>query len=101
MEVLSILLLISACISITWSSNVIDLRKEKEKRIFREQSCLNIFRHCFKNADTPRRRRYCVLLFSKCTIEKYDMDDGFQSLRREYKEHLDFFQGAFEDAKWW
>ncbi|KAL5005679.1 hypothetical protein ScPMuIL_016837 [Solemya velum] len=99
-EVLTILLLILACISITWPSNVIDLEQERNKRNKKtSESCIGVFYECYWNASTPRRRRYCVLRFAKCSIQSENIDDSFQRLRREYKAQLDFFQELF-DVDW-
>ncbi|KAL5019759.1 hypothetical protein ScPMuIL_002651 [Solemya velum] len=98
---LPILLLISACIAITWSSDVVDLGKARTRKTYRKEGCLNIFRDCFRKASTPHGRRSCVLLYAKCSIQSKNADDGFQSLRREYKAQLDFFQDVIQGVKWW
>ncbi|KAL5005805.1 hypothetical protein ScPMuIL_016963 [Solemya velum] len=95
---LTILLLILACVSITRPSNVIDLEKERNKRT--AKSCLGVFYECYWNASTPRRRRYCVLRFTKCSIQSENIDDSFQRLRRKYKANLELFQDIF-DVDWW
>ncbi|KAL5005779.1 hypothetical protein ScPMuIL_016937 [Solemya velum] len=99
MELFSILLLIAACISITWSSEVIDFEKEVNKRTYRER-CPKEVNVCFRKASTPRKRRYCVLHFAKC-IQSGLAADSFQALRREYKAALNFFQILRRDVDWW
>ncbi|KAL5022209.1 hypothetical protein ScPMuIL_001364 [Solemya velum] len=93
MGVLAILLLFSVCISITWSSDVIDLEKARKRKAL--ECCPCEMRDCLADAKTPRQKRHCVFHFVKC-IRSALGDDSFQSLRRHYKKALDRFQGVWE-----
>ncbi|KAL5011087.1 hypothetical protein ScPMuIL_013392 [Solemya velum] len=91
-EVLSFILLIAACVSITWSSEAINVKKYRG-------ICAKEFTGCFMNAGAPRKRRLCVLHFAKC-VQSIIRDYSFQGLRREYKEALDYFRQR-RDVDWW
>ncbi|KAL5021193.1 hypothetical protein ScPMuIL_000348 [Solemya velum] len=96
MGVLSILLLFSACISITWSADVIDLEKARTNKAM--DRCPSEFYRCLSHATAPRQRRQCILHFSKCVRSAFG-DNSFQSLRRQYKDSLKRFERIVRDFK--
>ncbi|KAL5005620.1 hypothetical protein ScPMuIL_016778 [Solemya velum] len=95
LAVVSAVLLISACVSITWSSNVIDFEQERSKRAYAVR-CTETFSTCFVNSSTPRGRRYCVMQLAQC-LQRGVGDGSFVGLRRTYKEALEFCQKRLRD----